>query len=194
MPSLLVNQLTKVDPYPTREGSPLNVRLMTVTASQTLYPGDWVVQTSTGSGTADTVEQALALPGSNASATTSGSGQRILGIVVGQGIVTSSGGTEAVTGRSQVLVAVFDDSTTALQRIFNTTASSAEQQDVREYSTNYCLARYRGASASEWFYVLSTTTTDGILNITAKLPESSSTDDYGVVRCKPTVASRYNAA
>lgn len=190
MPSLLVNQLTKVDPYPTREGSPLNVRLMTVTASQTLYPGDWVVQTSS----ADTIEQALALPGSNASATTSGSGQRVLGIVVGQGIVTSSGGTEAVTGRSQVLVAVFDDSTTALQRIFNTTASSAEQQDVREYSTNYCLARYRGASASEWFYVLSTTTTDGILNITAKLPESSSTDDYGVVRCKPTVAARYNAA
>lgn len=190
MPSLLVNQLTKVDPYPTREGSPLNVRLMTVAASQTLYPGDWVVQTSS----ADTIEQALALPGSNASATTSTSGQRALGVVVGQGITTNSGGTETSTGRTQVMVALFDDSTTVLQRIFNTTASAAEQADVLEYSANYCLARYRGASATEWFYVLSTTTTNGILNITAKLPESSPTDDYGVVRCKPLVATRYNAA
>lgn len=188
--ALTVNQLTKVDPYPIREGSPTNTRLMTVAASQTLYPGDWVVQTSG----ADTVEQALALPGSNSSATTSGSGQRALGVVVGQGITTSSGGTEAVTGRSQVMVAIFDDSTTVLGRIFNTTASSAEQQDVREYSANYCLARYRGASATDWFYVLSTTTTDGILNITAKVPESNPADDYGVVRFKPTVAARYNAA
>lgn len=188
--SLLVNQLTKVDPYPSRVGSPANVRLMTVAASQTLYPGDWVVQTSA----ADTVEQALALPGSNSSATTSTSGQRAFGVVVGQGIVTNSGGTEAVTGRTQVMVAVFDDSTDVLQRIYNTTAGSAEPQDVLEYSANYCLARYRGASATEWFYVLSTTTTNGILNITAKSPESNPSDDYGVVRCKPTVAARYNAA
>lgn len=189
MPSLLVNQLTKVDPYPARVGSPANVRLMTVTASQTLYPGDWVIQTSS----ADTIEQALALPGSNASATTSTAGQRALGVVVGQGIVVGSGGTEAVTGRSQVLVALFDDSTDVLCRIFNTTASAAEQQDVLEYSANYCLARYRGASATEWFYVLSTTTTNGVLNITSKSPESNPTDDYGVVRCKPAAATRYNA-
>jgi len=190
--SLLVNQLTKVDPYPSRVGSPANVRLMTVAASQTLYPGDWVIQTAAG--VADTVEQALALPGSNNSATTSTTGQRAFGVVVGQGIVTSSGGSEAVTGRTQVLVAVFDDSTDVLTRIYNTTAGSAEPQDVKEYSVNYCLARYRGASATEWFYVLSTTTTDGILNITAKSPESNPSDDYGVVRCKPVVSARYNAA
>lgn len=190
MPSLLVNQLTKVDPYPQRDGTPLNVRLMTVAASQTLYPGDWVVQTSA----AETVEQALALPGSNASATTSGLGQRTLGVVVGQGITTNAGGTEAVTGRTQVMVALFDDSTSALLRLFNTTASAAEQQDVLEYSANYCLARYRGASATEWFYVLSTTTTNGIINIVSKEPESSPGDDYGVVRVKPLVATRYNVA
>lgn len=190
MPSLLVNQLTKVDPYPSRDGSPARVRLMTVAASQTINPGDWVAQTSG----ADTVEQALALPGSNGSITANGAGQRLMGVVVGQGIVTGSGGTEAVTGRSQVMVAIFDDSTDVLVRIYNATAGSAEPQDVREYTVNYTLARYRGASASIWFYVLSTVTTDGILNITAKSPESDPADDYGVVRCKPTVASRYNAA
>lgn len=192
MPSLIVNQLTKVDPYPQRDGSPLNVRLMTVAASQTLYPGDWVIQTAAGS--AETVEQALALPGSNSTATTSTTGQRILGVVVGQGIATGAGGTEAVTGRSQVMVALFDDSTSALLRIFNTTAANAEPQDVNEYKTNYCLARYRAASATEWFYVLSTTTTDGILNVVNKEPESNAGDDYGVVRVKPLVATRMNVA
>lgn len=190
MPSLLVNQLTKVDPYPLRDGGPYLTRLMTVAASQTLYPGDWVVQTTS----AETVEQALALPGSNASATTSGLGQRALGIVVGEGIVTNSAGVEATTNRTQVRVAIFDDSTTALLRLFNTTASAAEQADVTEYTVNYCLARYRGASATDWFYVLSTTTTNGIINVVSKPPESSSTDDYGVVRVKPLVATRYNAA
>lgn len=188
--ALPVNSLTKVDPYPSRDGSPARVRLMTVAASQTLYPGDWVVQTTS----ADTVEQALALPGSNNSVTTSGSGQRLLGVVVGQGITTSSGGSEAVTGRTQVLVAIFDDSTDVLARIYNATAGDAEPADVLEYSVNYTLVRYRGASATAWFYCLNTVTTNGILNITAKSPESAPTDDYGVVRCKPTVASRYNAA
>lgn len=190
MPSLTVNQLTKVDPYPQRDGSPLNVRLMTVAASQTLYPGDWVIQTTS----ADTVEQALALPGSNNSVTTSTTGQRAFGVVVGQGIVTSAGGTEAVTGRSQVMVALFDDSTTVLQRIYNATASSARQSAVLEYSASYCLARYRGASATEWFYVMSTTTTNGVINIVNKEPESNSSDNYGVVRVKPAVATRYNVA
>ena len=188
--ALPVNSLTKVDPYPQRDGSPANVRLMTVAASQTLYPGDWVQQTTS----ADTVEQALALPGSNTSVTTSTTGQRCLGVVVGQGIVTAAGGAEAGTGRTQVLVAIFDDSTSVLQRIYNATASSARQSAVTEYSANYCLARYRGASATEWFYVMSTTTTNGILNIVSKEPESNSADNYGVVRLKPLVATRYNAA
>jgi len=168
-----------------RVGGTLNQRDYTVAASQTILPGDFLNLSS------GTVQQALSLPGSNNTVTASGAGQQFIGIALA-GITTNSSGVEASTGRTTIPVAIFDADTEVLVRIYNATAASAEPQDVT-VNTSYNLSRFRGASASIWFYVMNTSTTDANVSLTEKSIESAVDEDYGFVWVRPIAAARYGA-
>jgi hypothetical protein len=146
---------------------------MTVADSQTINTYD-ILALSSG-----VVSQAIALPGSNNSFSASGGSTAQIGVALGS-IVTQSNGVELVTGRTTVPVAIFDTNLEFLTRIYNATASSSEQSSVT-LGTAYQFGRYRGASASQWFYCLSTTTSNGEWRITELSKNSASTDAYGFV-------------
>lgn len=178
------NQLTKYTQV-RRVGGTLNQRDYPVAASQTIQPGDWLNLSS------GTVQQSLSLPGSNNSVTASGSGQQFVGMALA-GITTNSSAVEASTGRTTIPVAIFDAETEVLVRIYNATAGSAEPQDVN-LGTSYNLSRFRGASASVWFYVMNTSTTDANVSLIEKSLESAADEDYGFVWVRPIAAARYGA-
>lgn len=184
------NTLTKIGPYLRSQSADLNIQVFPVAASQTIKAGDFL-NVSSGA-----LAQALALPGSNGTATASGAGQTVWGVAMEDCITNSSGqfvnaaGQPDGTGRVGLQIAVVDDTLNALVRIFNATASSAEQQDV-VLGTNYELVRYR-VTADNWFYAMGTTTTNPNTKLVEKSIESTPDEDYGWVWIKVLAANRVN--
>lgn len=184
------NTLTKIGPYLRSQSATINAEVYPVAASQTIKMGDFL-NVSSG-----TLTQALALPGSDAGVTVSGSGQTVWGIALENCITNSSSqfvdaaGNPDGTGRTGLQVAVLDDTLNALVRIYNATASSAEQQDV-VLGTNYELVRYR-VTSTDWFYAMGTGTSNPNVKLVEKSPESTSTEDYGWVWIKALAAARVN--
>jgi len=154
----------------------------TVAASQTIRKGDIVAKTSG----ANTIEQSIALPGSNNSVTASGGNLPVLGIAM-EDITTDAAGVEAITGKTSIRVAVFDDQLQVGLRIYNATADDAELRDLALFG-QYQFARFRGASATEWFYVLTTTTSNGELVYVEPYNGSALDDDYGVAWCRSAIS------
>jgi hypothetical protein len=144
-----------------------------VAASTSIKRGD-IVSLSSGE-----VVQAIALPGANSTKSDSGGNLPVLGVAMAD-IVTGSGGTETGTGRSTIPVAIFDGNLELALRIYHATPGSAEARDLT-LSTAYQFARWRGASADEWWYALIPTTTNGELKYVERSAESEADDDYGIV-------------
>jgi hypothetical protein len=159
--------------YRSRTGAGFEQPILTVAASQTIQRGDFLVWTSG----AQTVEQALALPGSNNNVTTSGGSLLLVGVAMAP-IVTASNGIETATGRTTIPVLPLDYVQIAMN-IYNSTPGDAEPTDLTVGpAQSYRLGRYRGASASIWGYVLTTTTT-GELIYDEPVQGVSLTTDYG---------------
>jgi len=129
-------------------GMNASTELRTVPASQLIKAGDFVSLASNG-----TVSQSIALPGSNSTVTTSGGNLAIYGVAQ-EGIDLSSGGsTEPVTGRSQINVLPLDGSQLTLVRAYHATPATSAWTSI-DKTALYNIGRYRGASASDWAYVL----------------------------------------
>lgn len=146
-------------------------RVQPYVAAAALSKGDFLVLSS------GQAAQAIALPGSANSASASGGSLAILGVALHD---CAANGT--------VLVQVADDTAEFLLRLYNSTASSAEPQDV-SVGTAYQLSRYRGPG-TEAFYVLSQTTSNGECTVVEKSPQSAADEDYGFVWVKIPAARR----
>lgn len=175
MPQVLPNVLTKAVLVRSVGALSIPSRTVQIAASQTIKAGDFLGKTSG----ANTFEQALALPGSNNSVTASG-GNGAFAAIACESITTTPGGVETATGKTAIQVYMLDAHLEFAIRIYNSTASDAEFNDIA-LGTPYQLGRFRGASANEWFYVLTTTTTNGEIVPVGIYAGSSPTDDYGAV-------------
>ena len=154
-------------------GGSFNQKEYTVAASTSIKRGDILSFSSSQ------LVQSIALPGSNNTASsTSGGSLGLVGVAMAD-IVTGSDGLEAVTGRSTIPVAIFDGNLELAMRIYNATASSAEPQDI-SFGTTYEFVRYRGGSATDWWYMLSTTTTGEFMPV-ERYAGSLAGDDYGLM-------------
>lgn len=151
----LPNTLDKVNTWRMRHGAAPTVIDETVAASQNIKRGDVLVKSS------GVVSQAIALPGSNNTATASGGNLPIYGIADAD-ITTDGSGVETAGGltRTTIPVLVFDDNLDLNIRGWNATEGNAQLQDFTK-GTAYQFARFRGASADVWYYVLIVTTTNG---------------------------------
>lgn len=158
-----------------RSGFRITQKEVTIAASQDIKMYDILAKTSG----ANTYEQSIALPGSNNSGTASGGNLPIFGVAAAP-IVTAASGTEATTGRSKIPVWIFDMNLELCMRIYNATAADAEPRDLA-VGTPYQFQRWRGASASEWWYSLITTTTNGELAYMERAGSSADDDNYGLV-------------
>jgi hypothetical protein len=163
-------------------GGAFRVAPYPVAASQTIRRGD-IVALSSGS-----VQQAIALPGANNTATASGGNLAILGVALddittnASGVDTTSGGSAGIP-RTHCNVAIFDDNLEVAMRLYDATLTNTQQSDVT-VGTAYQFARFRGASASEWWYMLTITTTNGELKVVERsleVPGSALTDNYGIL-------------
>jgi len=103
------------------------------------------------------------------------------------GTATSTGGVsiigqalhDAASGDNlDVLVA--DDNVEFHMRIYNSTASASEQQDV-SVGTAYQLSRYTPATGSGTVYMMGTGTTNPEFKVVQKSLASAADDDYGFV-------------
>ncbi|AIE86984.1 hypothetical protein [Fimbriimonas ginsengisoli] len=154
-------------------GGAFNQKEEQVANSQTIRYGD-IVSLSSGK-----VQQSIALPGSNNTASSASGGTLpIYGIALAD-IATNSAGTEASTGRNTIPVAVFDSNLELLVRIYNATPSSSTQAAL-SLGTTYQFVRYRGADANTWWYMVSTTST-GEFKFVEASAESQTSDNYGMV-------------
>lgn len=152
-----------------------------VAASQTIRMGDFV---SLSSGK---VQQALALPGSNNTATTSSGNTPMLGVAMAD-ITTDSGGAEATTGRTTVPVAILDGNLEIALRIWNSTASNATQANLA-LGTSYWVSRVRGDTAGTWWYAVSSASpTNGELRYVEASPESAGSEQYGIAIVRPAIS------
>jgi hypothetical protein len=154
-------------------GGAFNQKDLPVAASTTINAGD-LVKFSSGQ-----LVQAIALPGSDNSATASGGNLGVVGVAMAS-IVTGAGGSESITGRSSIPVAIFDSNLELAMRIYNATAADAEPRDLT-LGTKYQFQRWRGSSASVWWYSLIVTTTNGELLYVDRYAGSAADDDYGIV-------------
>lgn len=139
-----------------------------VTASTTIKKGDVVKLTS------GFLVQAIALPGTNSTFDLSGGSLADLYLAAADYATGAS-----ITAADVCPVIPFDDKLKVMMRIYNGTAANSELQDVL-VGTAYQLGRWRGASATEWWYAMGTTTTNGDLKLLERSPESEITDDYGL--------------
>lgn len=165
-----------------RAGFRINQKEYTVAASQDIKMWDILALSSS------VAQQSIALPGSNNTGTASGGNLTELGVALAP-IVTASSGVEAITGRTTIPVAIWDDNLELCLRIYNATASAAEPQDLT-LGTAYQFQRWRNASASEWWYSLITTTTNGELVYVERAGISGNDDDYGMVWTRSIPAIR----
>jgi hypothetical protein len=153
----------------------INQRLITVAASQTIYPGDILVL-SGGAGS-PTVQQAITAP-SAGSATNSSGSLALYGVAL-EPITTNASGVEASTGKTKISVAIFDSNLRLATRVYNATPASARLSALTVNST-YKIARYTpAAGAGNPFYCLSTSAT-GEVAYAEPYVGSADTDNYGV--------------
>ncbi|RYG30175.1 hypothetical protein EON81_25385 [bacterium] len=139
--------------YEVRGKGPNGVETLTypVAASQTIKKGDLLKFSASG----QTVEQALALPGANSTASADSGGSVALVGMALESIKTESSGQEAITERSKIRVAIFGNVNQFALRIYDATQGSSEAQDLTSGGT-YQFKRWRGADAGTWWYALST--------------------------------------
>lgn len=159
-------------------GTQGNTRMYTVAASQSINFLDIVAKTSG----ANTIEQSIALPGSNSTGTASGGNLPVLGIAM-EPIVTAASGAEANTGRTQINVLTFGGLAEAMLRLYNATPGDSQFQDIAQF-TPLQFQRWRGASASIWWYSLITTTTNGEIVPLELYVGASITDNYAPIWCR----------
>jgi hypothetical protein len=160
---------TKVDAVVQRGNTGADALLLPVAASQTIQEGDLLVLSS------GLLAQAVALPGSNNS--WSASGGSLGTMYVAAAPIVTGGSVNPEVDRIPVynLNAVH-----FLCRIYAATAADSQQIDLA-VGTSYRVGRWRGASASEWWYALSTNATNGDVTYVAPSPESAPTDNFGLV-------------
>jgi len=158
--------------------------LFTVAASQEINKGDLLSLSAGGL----TVEQAIALPGSNNSVTLSGGNLATVGIAA-ESIVTDAAGQEVRAGmtRTEIAVDLFTPDLRFLIRAFNVTAANSQPQDYT-IGSSYQYGRYRGASASEWFYTISQTTSNGELRLVDFMPNQAVDASYAICLVRPAVS------
>jgi hypothetical protein len=159
-----------------RAGFRLAQKEITIAASQTIVKGD-ILKRTTGTGV-ETYEQAIADPGSDATASSASGGNLEIAYVAASSITTGSGGSEATTGRTSIPAYSIADIELAM-RLYNATGSSAEAQDFNR-GTQYQFIRYR-VTSGEQFYALITTTTNGELVYVERCVGADVADDYGPV-------------
>src|SRR5687768_16931495 len=120
---------------------------VTIAASQDIKKYDILAKTSG----ANTFEQSIALPGTDLTIGLSGGNLPAYGVAAAP-ITTSSGGSEAITGRTTIPVWVFDDNLELCLRGYDSvTTHAASDSEPRDFAlgTAYQFLRYRGASASQ---------------------------------------------
>jgi hypothetical protein len=152
-------------------------------SAYTINQGDWLDLSG------EKVTQFLALPGANGTVTLNGASPKVIGIALAGVTVDAAGNVSDGSGRTTIPVAILDDSTEVLVRIYNATNTSAEQILVNT-NTDYELVRYRGAAANIWFYAMATSTTNPVVKLMEKSIESSPTEFYGFVWVKALAAAR----
>lgn len=153
-----------------------------IAASQDIKRGDALTITSA----ANTLEQAIALPGSDNTVTAS-SGNLVLAGFAAEDIVTNAAGVEASTGRNSIQVYEFGPALRFGLRAFNATSTSAQFQDFT-IGVGYNIGRWRGASAGIWGYVITTGTTNPELYIIDYYPGWAATDAYPVFFCRVAIS------
>jgi len=163
-----VNQFTKVVQLAPRGEVGHQTAHMLVAASQTIQEGDLLVFSS------GRLTQAVALPSSNN--TFDASAGSLGDMFVALAPITTSG---SVTDADRIPVAPLNANLMLHLRIFNTTAGDSEQQDLT-VGTSYRVGRYRGESASIWWYAMSTNSTNGDLKYLNASKDSAASDDYGL--------------
>jgi len=171
-----------------------NQETYTVAASTTIYAGDIVALNSSGQ-----LVQALALPGSNNSVTASGGTVVTLGVAL-QSITTNASGIDT-TGPfniSTIPVAIWDANTQYLFRTYDATAANTTLANLKQ-GKQYQFGRYRGASATSWWYVMILTQTNGEFFYVEPFGNSEAvpgandqltTDQYAAVWTQATAAYR----
>jgi hypothetical protein len=163
--------------------------------SVTINRGDIVL--ISGSGASTVVSQAIALPGSNNSASLSGGSLGTLGVALSQ-IKTNSSGIDTSTGfnKTVVTVAIWDANLEVLMRGWNATAANTTISNWTPITSNYQLGRWRGANANTWWYFISTTTTNGELTYVEPYGVNlqASTDQYALMYVKAVSTIRQAGA
>lgn len=155
-------------------GNGISRRRVTIAASQNIKYGDLLDKTSG----ANTFEQALALPGANNSATAQAASLDIPCVAL-ESIETDAAG-EADDGRTTIEVAILDQNCLLALPIYNATAANAEPRDLA-LLTAYEVTRWRGASASDWWYAFTSATTYPEFAYSQRYAGSADDDDYGIV-------------
>lgn len=158
-----------------------------VKGSEVIKKGDLLTVHTDGS-----VKQALALPGSNNSATTSGGSTPVTHYACESFTADANGTSTDGLGRTRLTTVVIDDTFRWETRTYDGTATSTQQDDTVE-GTNYQYQRWRGASATDWWYEMIITTTNGEWIKQKRSPNSLVTDNYGANIYKPALleAIRY---
>lgn len=159
-------------------GAMVPTKDLPVAAFQDIKVGDLVKFDGDG-----LIVQALALPGSNDSATQSDGV-----VVVGRAASALTTGVSPSEATDRIQVEIFSEDTEWVAPLYHSTSGNAENQDIdRGDALNF--ARFRGASASIWFYCIATASpTDGELTYTE--PISAGDVDYGLVAAKVKAAYR----
>lgn len=165
------NTFTRVNLLVPRGDTASPTYKMEVATSQTIKPFDLLILSS------GKLTQAISLPGTNSTGAASGGSLSDLYVAMAP-ITTGASVDPAVDSLS--VIKLKDAKDGLLLRIYNTTDTASQQQDVLA-GTNYQVGRWRGASANEWWYYMSTVTTSGDVTLLEKSPESAAADYYGLV-------------
>ena len=147
------------------------VERLAVGASQNIHKFDVVIFT------AGLIEQAIALPGADATGSSPGS-LSPYGIALED--ITTDGTPDQDTDRINVVRFAAGSGRGLMTRIYNATAADAEQQGVLQ-NTVYRLGRWR-ITSTKWFYYVTTNTAQGDIRLLGFSPESLKGDNYGVVK------------
>lgn len=153
-----------------------------VANSQTINVGDFLTLSS------GKVQQLIALPGSNNTGTLSGGNLAIYGIA-GDSITTNSSGIDTSNpagNKTTIPVIIFDANLELTMREWDATAANTPLTNL-VLGQFYQVGRYRGSSASVWWYYMGLTTTNGELQYIEQygINDQVGTDLYPLVIVRP---------
>jgi len=167
-----------------------------VAASQTIRQGDFVQLSS------NLVAQALAANGTAYGGTVQGNTDTLLGIALAD-ITSNSGAVEAATGRTEVPVMVFDQSTEIVVRVVNATAlngnantllssgAAAAALSTLNVGSRYNLCRVTLGSSSNTVYAMDNTVdASGRFVLVAKIDGQQTTDVFPVCKFRPVYGAQ----